>query len=415
MTGRQRILAALRHEPVDRVPIDLGGTRQSGISVFAYQSLLDALRIDRVPRVFDLYQLLATIDAEVADRFASDTVLLQRSAVAFGLSNERYRAFQLRDLQVEVPEDFQPIDDGQGGLKLQRDGRDIAHMPAKAFYFDRFEKYPGATHPDLNTWRPPRPGAPGAPGAPGVGDAELEHYACESRRLFEETDKAVIVAMGPPYELFNGIGQGGFEDWMMTFATEDAYVDQLYTLLVDQWLGNLQHLHESVKDRVQVLQIADDFGTQGAPFLSTEMFRRKLLPHYRRGLDWIHANTDWFVLLHSDGAIAPLLDSIIEMGVDAINPVQTSAAGMDPATLHRQFGDRITFWGGSGDSQGTLTNGSAQDVAAETRRHLDAFHPLQGGYVFASVHNIQANVPARNIIALFDTAIDYPAQEHPCP
>ncbi|MFA7235652.1 MAG: uroporphyrinogen decarboxylase family protein [Phycisphaeraceae bacterium] len=404
MTGRQRIIAALKHQPVDRVPIDLGGTRQSGISVFAYHHLLGELNIRRTPRVFDLYQLLAEIDADVADRFQSDTVPLHRPAVAFGIANDRYKPFTLRDIPVRVPADFHPIDDGRGGLKLQHAGRDIAQMPATSFYFDRLEKYPGATHPDLVAWHPPR-----------LGDAELQHYARESRWLFDETDKAVIVALGPPYELFNGIGQGGFEDWMVTFATEDDYVDQLYTLLIDQWLENLHRLHAAVGDRVQVLQIADDFGAQFAPFLSTDMFRRKLLPHYKRGLDWVHANTDWFVLLHSDGAIAPLLDSIIEMGVDAINPVQTTAAGMDPVLLFQQFRGRLTFWGGSCDSQGTLTTGSPNDIADETRRNLDAFSPTTGGFVFASVHNIQADVPPRNIAALFDAAIHYAPREHICP
>ena len=403
MNSRQRILRALRHESVDRVPIDLGGTRQSGVSIFAYHQLLNELNFNGVPRVFDLYQMLAQIDDQVANRFGSDTVLLNRPTTAFGLSNANYKPFDLRGINVQVPCEFMPVDDEQGGWVLKRDDKIIAQMPAHGFYFDRLEQYPGALHPDLQTWQPPQP-----------AESDWTHYARESMRLAEETDKAVIVAMGPPYELFNGIGQGGFEDWMITFATEDAYVDRLFTMLVDQWIINLQKLHDAVGDRVQVLQIADDFGTQFAPFLSPQMFRAKLLPHYKRGLDWVHANTDWFVLLHSDGAIVPLLDAIIEMGVDAINPVQTTAIGMDPATL-RGVGDRITFWGGSCDCQDTLTNATPQQVALETNNNLDVFKPLDGGYIFTSVHNIQANVPARNIIALYDTAMTYTSQEPICP
>lgn len=404
MNSRQRILRALKHEKVDRVPIDLGGTRQSGISVFAYLHLLNALGFDHVPQVFDVYQMLAQIDQLVLDRFGSDTILLNRPATAFGISNARYKTYHLRGMQMKVPEDFHPVSDGHGGWFLERDGQMIAQMPAKGFYFDRLEKYPGALHPDLQTWQPPR-----------LEDAEIAWYSGQSKRLAEETDKAVIVAMGPPYELFNGIGQGGFEDWLITFATEDDYVQCMYSMLVDQWIVNLQQLHDAVKDRVQILQIADDFGTQFAPFLSTPMFREKFLPHYKRGLDWVHANTDWFVLLHSDGAIEPLLDSIIEMGVDAINPVQTTASGMQPALLRKAYGDRITFWGGSCDCQNTLTVGTPQAVSQETRRNLDVFKPLEGGYVFTSVHNIQANVPAGNIIALYDTALSYTSQEPICP
>jgi uroporphyrinogen-III decarboxylase len=201
---------------------------------------------------------------------------------------------------------------------------------------------------------------------------------------------------------------------MITFATEDEYVDRLYAMLVNRWIENLQKLHDVVGDRVQVLQIADDLGTQFAPFLSTQMFREKLLPHYKRGLDWVHANTDWFVLMHSDGAIVPLLDSLIEMGVDAINPVQTTASGMEPAALKDRFGDRIVFWGGSCDCQSTLTNGSPEDIAREVYNNLDIFKPFDGGFVFTSVHNIQANVPAPNIIALYDAAMQYTTQEPLC-
>lgn len=269
-------------------------------------------------------------------------------------------------------------------------------MPFEGYYFDRHEKYPGAAHPDLATWRPP-----------GVSDADLEHYHSLSQVLSDQTDKAVVAAMGPPYELFNGIGQGDFEEWMITFATEDDYVEELYGLLVETWLSNLEKFHAAVGDRVQVIQIADDFGTQSAPFLSTGMFREKLLLFYKRGLDWIHQHTDWKVLLHSDGSIRPLIPSLIEMGVDALNPVQLSCTGMDLEELRAECQGRLAFWGGSCDSQGTLDQGGPDEVAAEVRANLDAFRPRDGGFVFASVHNIQANVSAANIRALFETALGY--------
>jgi uroporphyrinogen decarboxylase len=136
------------------------------------------------------------------------------------------------------------------------------------------------------------------------------------------------------------------------------------------------------------------------------MFRERLLPAYKRGLDWVHSHTDWKVLLHSDGAIYPLLPSIIEMGVDILNPVQTSAAGMDATRLKSEFGDRLVFWGGSCDPQTTLRSGSPDDVAAETKAQLQIFTP-GSGYVFAPVHNIQADVPTANIQALIETAVHF--------
>jgi uroporphyrinogen-III decarboxylase len=398
MTGRQRILNAVNHRPVDRVPIDLGGTRQSGIAALAYGRLRRTLGIDAAApfKAFDVYQMLAEIEQSVAERFGSDTVALNRPAVAFGIRNEAWKPWTLSDdTDVLVPGGFNPVRDGDD-LVLKRGDDIIARMPAGGFYFDRYEKYPGAAHPDISTWQPPR-----------VSDSDLHHYELASRALADETDKAIIAAFGPPYELFNGIGQGGFEDWMVTFASEDHYVDELYRLLVDAWIENLHKFWEAVGERVQILQIADDFGTQAGPFLSEAMFREKLLPAYRRGLKWIHDHTPWKVLLHSDGAIRPLLPAIIEMGVDILNPVQTNVPGMEASKLVEDFGGQIAFWGGSCDAQGTLTRGTPEQVSAEVQHNLDVFRPLDGGFVFASVHNIQADVPADNIVAMFDAALSY--------
>lgn len=128
------------------------------------------------------------------------------------------------------------------------------------------------------------------------------------------------------------------------------------------------------------------------------------MPYYKRGLDWVHENTDMKVFLHSDGALYPLIPSIIEMGVDILNPMQTSAAGMDPVQLKKEFGDSLVFWGGSLDCQKTLPFGTPEEVAREVEEHVNILKP-NGGYVFTSVHNIQAGVPPENVITMFDTAM----------
>jgi uroporphyrinogen decarboxylase len=398
MTSRERILAALNHQPTDRIPIDFGGTRQSGIAVIAYHLLRQHLNLPspKPARVFDLFQMLAEIDQDVADRFGADCVGLYRPDIAFGIPNRDWKTTTLFDgTPVQVPGEYHPVQEPDGSLVLFRNNRPVARMPHNGFYFDRLEQYPGATHPDLDTWEPPRL-------APEVFD----HYHQQANSLFNNTDKAIVAPFGPPYELFYGLGTGGFENWMITFASEPTYIRQLYRKLVDAWLDHLKQLHAAVGNQIHVLQICDDFGTQNAPFLSPKMFRDLVAPAYKEGLDWIHANTTWKILLHSDGAILPLLPVIIQMGVDCLNPVQTSAAGMNPAILKREFGNQLVFWGGSCDPQTTLTHGTPQEVAKETRRNIETLAP-NSGYIFAPIHNIQANVPPRNITALFETALSF--------
>jgi uroporphyrinogen decarboxylase len=391
MNSRQRVLEAIHHRQPDRVPIDLGGTRQSGIAASTYHQLKQLLGISTPTRVYDVYQMLAEVEREVMQRFGADVIGLNRPAVAFGIVNEDWKPWQLFDgTPVEVPGGFQPVTEESGDLALLRGKEVIARMPQGGYYFDRLEVYPGGNHTPIEEVNPPV-----------ISDQLCDHYAAQSEALFQNTDLAIIAPMGPPYELFYGLGTGGFETWMMSLAAEPHYAGSLCEKLVDVWLENLKRFSAAVEHRVQILQFNDDFGTQDAPFLSTKMFRELIMPHYKRGLDWVHANTEMKVFLHSDGAIAPLIPSILEMGVDILNPVQTSAKGMDAQALKDQFGDRLVFWGGSLDCQKTLPFGTPHEVAEEVHGHAAVFAP-GGGYVFASVHNIQANVPPENVIAMFD-------------
>lgn len=402
MNSRERVRRAINHQQADRVPIDVGGTRQSGIAAATYHQLKQRLGLTTPTRVFDLYQMLAEVELPVLQRFGGDVVGLYRPDVTFGIRNENWRPWTLFDgTPVEVPGGFQPHEEADGSLAIMRDGVPIARMPKDGFYFDRVELYPGAAHVDLDGYRPPL-----------LSAETCAHLRAQSQYLHDATEFAIVAPLGPPYELFYGLGTGDFERWMITLASEPDYVHRLYEILVTAWIENLKRFVDAVEDRVPIVQICDDFGTQQSLFLSVDMFRRLIMPHYQRGLEWIHTHTDMQVLLHSDGAIFPLIPSLIEMGVDILNPVQTSAVGMDPVQLKAQFGRQLTFWGGSLDCQKTLPHGTVAEVTAEVNRHVATFAP-GGGYVFASVHNVQAGVPPENVIAMYDTARGYalPAAE----
>jgi uroporphyrinogen decarboxylase len=395
MNSRERVMCALEHRQPDRVPIDLGGTRQSGIAASTYHKLKDLLGIRSPTRVYDLYQMLAEVERPVMERFGADVVGLNRPAVAFNIHNERWKPWHLFDgTPVEVPGDFNPLVKPNGDLLLLApDGRPMAQMPHGGFYFDRLDTYPGAAHADPDTLQPPL-----------LSHQECDHLHAQAEAWRQNSDLAIIAAMGPPYELFFGLGTGDFQAWMITLATEPDYVRALYERLAEAWIENLRRFTAAVGDRVQILQFNDDLGTQDAPFLSLRMFRELVMPYYRRGLDWVHQNTRMKVFMHNDGAIFNFIPSLIEMGVDILNPVQTTAKGMHAAMLKEEFGDRIVFWGGSCDCQKTLAFGTPDEVAREVEESIGIFAP-GGGYVLASVHNIQAGVPPENVIALFDTAL----------
>ncbi|TVS11385.1 MAG: methyltransferase [Planctomycetaceae bacterium] len=402
MNSRERVLRAIHHQPADRVPIDLGGTRQSGIAASTYHRLKKMLGIDSPTRVYDVYQMLAEVERPIMERFGADVIGLNRRDVAFGILNQDFKPWTMFDgTPVQVPGGFQPVTEQDGSLVLLRDDQPIARMPKGGFYFDRVEKFPGAAHVDLDGYEPPR-----------LNDQDMQHYRAQAEALYQNTDFAIVAPLGPPYELFYGLGTGDFEMWMITLASEPDYVSQLYEKLVDAWLDNLRRFVDAVGDRVQILQVNDDFGTQHSLFLSVDMYRRQIMPYYQRGLDWIHQNTNLKVLLHSDGAIFPLIPSLIETGFDILNPVQTSAAGMDPVRLKEACRGRLAFWGGSLDCQKTLPYGTVDQVQQEVQSHLEVFAP-GGGYVFAPVHNIQAGVPPENVIAMYDTARRFSMQRLP--
>ncbi|NUQ65347.1 MAG: hypothetical protein HUU20_23005, partial [Pirellulales bacterium] len=237
MNSRQRVLAAINHQEPDRVPIDVGGTRQSGIAASTYHKLKQRLGLDTPTRVYDLYQMLAEIERPVLERFGADVVGLQRPAVAFGIRNENWKPWTLFDgTPVEVPGGFNPEIEPSGDLLLHHpDGRAMARMPKGGYYFDRLDQFPGAAHADPETLQ-----------VPLLSAEECDHLHAQAEAWRQNSDCALIAAMGPPYELFFGLGTGDFQAWMITLATEPEYVESLYERLVEAWLENLRRFTAAV-------------------------------------------------------------------------------------------------------------------------------------------------------------------------
>jgi uroporphyrinogen-III decarboxylase len=176
---------------------------------------------------------------------------------------------------------------------------------------------------------------------------------------------------------------------------------------VEAAISCLQLIHEALGDICFAWGIAsDDSGTQRSEFIAPDLWAEMIKPHYARLCAWIHGHTGMKTYMHSCGSIPRLIPHLIDAGVDILNPVQTSAAGMDPRTLKERFGNRIVFWGGGCDTQTVLPNQTPDEVRAHVKERMEIFAP-GGGYVFTQVHNIQARVPPENVMSMLDAAFEY--------
>ncbi len=396
MNSRERVLAAVEHRIPDRLPIDFGATRQSGIMASAYHALKRHLGIGGGRTyVFDLYQMLAEIEQPVRERMHSDVVALRMHAVAFGLNVEGERDWVLCDgTPVKAPSTFQPEVDADGDYLIRSpEGEPLARMPRDGYYFDSLVKGPGAAHADPDRWS-----------IPELPEHELRHLEAQAA-LWRGSGYAVIGEL-PQVELFFGFGGGGFDDWMVTLMTEPEYVRQLNEKAVEGMCRNFDLYWQATGGAFDIAKFNDDFGMQSGEMASPELMRELVLPYYARYIAHIKRTAPRLkIMQHCCGSIFKLLGDMIDAGVEIINPVQTSAAGMDPQRLKDTFGSRVCFWGGGVENQGVLRWGTAAECAAQAAERVKILG-AGGGFVFNTIHNIQAGTPPENVVAAFDTAWD---------
>ncbi|MCU0506902.1 MAG: hypothetical protein MUC34_00620 [Anaerolineae bacterium] len=379
MNSRERVLAALNHREGDRVPFDMGGTVITGIHHKAYTNLRAALGLPaREPKIIDMIQQLAQVEDDVMDCLGVDVKNISpRSSATFEIT--------VRDMG-----EYTAFYDEFGiGWRSPKDG---------GWYYDMFD------HPlrgqkdvaDVEQFPLPDPLDPAR--FAGLREAAI--------RIRDEEQRAVV---------FGNMSAGIFELLTWLRGYEDAYADwgsnsPVATKLMDRVLEmQLRYLEKGlsvVGDVIDVAQIADDVAGQYSLLISPRSYRRLLKPLHKQLCDYIHSHSNAKVFMHSCGAIRDILPDLIEVGVDIINPVQVSAAGMDSAELKREFGKDIVFWGGGVDTQRVLGTGTPEEVRAEVKRRVEDFKP-GGGFVFNTVHNIQGNVPAENLVAMWEAVREY--------
>jgi uroporphyrinogen-III decarboxylase len=418
MTSRERILTTCAHRQPDKLPVDFGGGFQAGIHVSMVYKLRQALGLDRPAtpvKVVEIYQMLGEIAPDLQAALGVDVVSLHGTGTMFGFPQTEFKAWQLADgTPVLVPKDFNTQHEPNGDL-LQWPGNDRSvppsgRMPAGGHFFDAIVRQQPLDEAKLNP-------ADNTEEFQRVPDDEIEHYRRLAERLTTTTDKALFctfggltfgdIALVPATFLKRPKGIRDIEEWYISTVSRPDYVKAVFERQTQVAIENLERLHAAIGDRAAIMQTnGTDFGTQNGPFLSAATYRDLFLPYQKRVNGWIHRHTPWKTFMHCCGGIAPLLDAVVEAEFDILSPVQCSAKGMDARALKQNYGDQLVFWGGGVDTQKTLPFGKPQEVRDQVRERIEVFGP-GGGFVFCTIHNVQANTPIENVLAMFEVVKEY--------
>jgi uroporphyrinogen decarboxylase len=399
MNHRERVLAALSHREPDRVPVDFGGTVDSSIHVRAYKRLREHLGFDsNTPRVADVFQQEALVDEDVREATGSDTLSIQYEPRRWRTDVATY------GFPVEFPELFRPEQQADGS-QVVRDsaGHVELKMPRDGFYFDLI--HPPLVDAESIQEIEEHIEALDSYDRPRYLDLGFDELSQRAKALHDSTDYLLVGFFGG--HVFQG-GQGlrGWEAFLVDLVVNPAFAEALMEKLVELNMRRFERYAKTVGKYVHVIHVEDDLGMQDRPLLSPELYRRRVKPYHKRLFEYIKSRCDARLLLHTDGAVYDFLPDFIEMGVDALNPVQLSAKGMDPTRLKREYGRDISFWGGGCDTQRVLPFGTPADVRDEVRRRVDEL-AQGGGFIFTQVHNIQADVPPENVVAMYDAVAKY--------
>ncbi len=418
MNSRQRVATTLEHRQPDMVPLDLGGSAVTGMHVSSVYKLRQALGLDKpgTPvKVVEPYQMLGEIAPDLMEVLGVDVVGLRGRRTMFGFENRNWRQWQLFDgTPVLVPEGFNTIPEPNGDILQYPEGDRSAppsgRMPKGGYYFDAIIRQEPIDDAKLDVEDNLQEFGP-------ISDDDLNYFAAEADRLYSQTDKAILanfggtafgdIALVPAPWLKHPRGIRDVAEWYMSTVTRFDYVYAVFQRQCEIALKNLEKIHAVVGDKVTAIYVTGtDFGAQRGPFISPETYRRLFKPFHQQVNNWVHENTKWKTFIHTCGSVAALLPDIIDAGFDILNPVQCSAAGMDPKMLKERFGDRVCFWGGGVDTQRTLPFGTPAEVREEVKQRIEIF-ARGGGYVFNTIHNVQANVPVENLVALYEAVRDF--------
>ena len=412
MSSRERVRAAINHKNSDRVPIDLGAIGSTGIQAGALSQLRDAYKLEKRPvKITEPFQLLGEVEEDVRTAVQADLVGIWSPYTFFGYKNEKWKPWHLSDgTEVLVGGGFRTEVDEKGNTYLFPGNSKIprAIMPKGGFYFDALLRQEPVDEDDLDGKRDFKDMFS------VYSDDELKSIQDITDDLYKNTDYSLVgcfggmalgdVALLPGLGIEYTPGIRKVEDWYMAHYLHPSYIKEIFDYQTEIAVENLKLYMQAVGDKIDIIHMSGtDFGTQKAEVMSVEMFCEFYKPYHKKANDIIHKKTNWKTSFHSCGSITNLMDDFVDMGVDILNPVQCSAAGMDPVWLKEKYGDKLVFWGGAIDTQHTLAYGTPEEVFEEATNRLEIFSP-GGGFIYNAIHNIQQKTPVENIIAFFEAA-----------
>ena len=409
MTSRERVRAAISHRQPDRVPIDFGSTFITGIHCSVVAELRDYYGLEkRLVKVCEPYQMLGLVEDDLLDAMGVDVVSIFPRYTIFGFPNENWKTWRCPwGQEVLVSEHFKTYENANG-VYIHPKGDTTApasgHMPTTGYFFDSIIRQPPIDEDHLDP-------ADNLEEFKLMSQEDLRYWRSEADRL-RGGDRAVLthlngtslgdIALVPAPFLTHPKGIRDVAEWYMATAVNQEYVNEIFARQTEIALKNLELLHGAVGEVLDVVVVCGtDFGTQESSFCSTATFDHLWLPHYRKMNDWIHEHTQWKTFKHSCGAVEEFIPHFVDAGFDILNPVQCSARGMSEEILKERHGDRITFWGGGVNTQKTLPFGTPEEVRAEVLRRCEVFSP-GGGFVFNTIHNVQALTPTENMVAMIE-------------
>lgn len=416
MDSKKQFDLTVSHKQPDRIVVDLGSTAVTGIHVLAVENLRKYYGLTTKPvRVIEPYQMLGMIDDDLIDAMGIDVIGAWGKNNMFGVFNHE----PLKELKtfwgqtVLIPEGLNTKYDTNGDLLVYPEGDLLSpassRMPVASYFFDAIVRQQPIIEEELNV-------RDNLEEFTLISDHELQFWR-ESTQKARTTGKAVIAGLGgtalgdialvPGLQVKHPKGIRDIAEWYMSTIMRPDYIKGIFDRQTEIALENIARIHEVVGDNLDAVFICGtDFGTQDSTFCAPEQFDDLWLPYYRRINDWVHSHTTWKTFKHSCGAVESFMSRFIEAGFDIINPVQLSARGMDPVQLKKNYGKDLVFWGGGVDTQRTLPYGKPEQVREEVLRLCDILGK-DGGFVFNTVHNIQANVPVKNIVAMINAVKEF--------